>query len=789
MFDAPRRKLQPMPDLPEAELSPDLDWLLCNPQFSNAQVAEAVVDECYVSLFRFAWAVLEDRQAAENAVEWTILNVLSKRERLNGEHSVKVELYTALNRICRRMLMKRKLRKILTISGQNSGQGEPNRDIKGDRLGGKAIRSCLESLDEEELIPLLLRELHGFSIAEIASVLQIKETKVTRCLDQVDLYLSGCIENETSTDRPLWDQISAELGSLWPIDEISGAELVHKSNLIESKLVRRGTRKRVMIYSQHLALATLVTLLVVGIGWIANRLAPSNPEPPPIETVIVTQIVEVIPPTRRVPTPEPIKTPVPLSPAASEAAVRQRMLESNRYWDNLWVDGLIIQYGPKGYVGAPLIRHEQIWISQPLYSLVLSAWANRDVDHVWFAANGKVYDVDLSTGRPRLYDYHNERLPVYSSLESFIFPAQIAKEAYKLEVTGRDKVAGRDTLILDWYSEDEVRMSQLWVDTQSGVVLRWRQYQNGSDILTLDIELTSIIFDAEFPRDTFDRSKLSIDFAGEDLDDPKARRATLTRSLVDTPPGHRPLDKVLPPEDFDLSQSRLVFQWNRPPRSGYIQPFLDDNRSPDDYGQEIPVDVFADGYYLGQVHLNPWSVVCDRSADGQSIAFISKSGERNEGVASLRWLNLMDLSTISEPLAEVQPGWDVAFAPDNSRLAYQGCIGEQCGVYVLDTQTGESERVSLQPGGYLTWNPDGDQLAWIGYLPSHKSPGVFVRDMDSGEVSYYGEVNVQTGDLPKGSPFTSWGEIIPDRVYGMDGCIRPRSTADPLKADMTTNSF
>jgi DNA-directed RNA polymerase specialized sigma24 family protein len=90
MFDAPRRKLQPMPDLPEAELSPDLDWLLCNPQFSNAQVAEAVVDECYVSLFRFAWAVLEDRQAAENAVEWTILNVLSKRERLNGEHSVKV---------------------------------------------------------------------------------------------------------------------------------------------------------------------------------------------------------------------------------------------------------------------------------------------------------------------------------------------------------------------------------------------------------------------------------------------------------------------------------------------------------------------------------------------------------------------------------------------------------------------------------------------------------------------------------------------------------------------------
>jgi hypothetical protein len=597
------------------------------------------------------------------------------------------------------------------------------------------------------------------------------------------------MEDEFSKDLPIQDQIRAELGGFWLVSDLSSTQLDDISTRIESKLVQRGIRKRVLIYSQHLALAGLVTLLVLGIGWAANMLSPSNPEPPPIETVIVTKIVQLAAPTRVVSTPAPVITPAPLSPGASESAVRRRMLESARYWKNLWVDALLIQHGPKGYVGAPLIRHEQVWVSQPQYSLVLSAWANRDVDHVWYAADGKVYDVELSTGRPRLYDYHDDHLPVYSALESFIFPAQIAKEAHRLKVTGEDQVAGREALILDWFSTNEYRIGRLWVDTETGIVLRWRQFQNGSNVVTLEVEMVSLILDADFPRGTFDRKSLTTNFAGAELDDPGVRRLALTRTLVEPPPGHRTLDKVPPPDGFDPSQSRLAFQWNQTPRSGYIQPYLADNRSPDDYGEEIPVDVFADGYYLGEIRLNPWSAICDRSADGINIAYISKSGERNEGVSSLKWINLFDLSSVSMPTADIQIGWDIAFAPDNNRLAYQGCVGHQCGIHVLDLLTGESERVFLQPGGYLTWNPEGDQLAWIGYLSSRRTPGVFVRDMRSGAVSYHGDVDDQTGELPEESLFTAWGGIYPDRTYGMEGCVASPSSAGSPQANVPPGSF
>lgn len=776
-----------MPELPEAELSSDLDWMLRNPQMGASQVVEAIIRECYRPLTRFAWAVLEDRQAAEEAVEETVLSLFSKRERLDGEHTVKILLYASLYRECKGKLRRERLQRMIA----GSWSGLPRKDKSKDGEGGRRASSiwhCLAVLPEEENLPILLHEGHDLSLQEIAAVLDVGEAHVARWLQRGQETLRTCFVADITTDRSIDEQVRAELHGLWPVGEQTNAQFTDICKNIEGRLLKQDARRRLLIYGQHLALAGLVTLVVLGIGWTANRLAQSNPDLVPVETVIVTKIVQVVRPTQVAPTSEPVVTPVPLSAEASEADLRERMLESGRYWTNLWVDALLIQHGPKGYVGAPLIRHEQIWISKPQYSLVLSAWANRDVDHVWFAADGKVYDVDLGSGRPFLYDYHGDRLPVYSALDRFISPAEIANEAHRLEIAGQEQVAGRDTLIVEWYSPDGVRAGRLWVDVATGVVLRWRQFQDDSNIVILEIEVTSIKFDARFPRGTFDRRKLSIDFAGEDLDDPQARRAALTRALVDKPPGHQMLDKIPPPEGFDPSQSRLVFQWNQPPPSWYNRPYLDDIRSPDEFGREIPVDVFAGRYYLGQIHLNPWSVICDRSADGQHIAYVTVTGRRNEAVSSLEWVDLIDLGSVSAPLVDTRPGWDIAFAPDNRQLAYQGCIGDQCGVYILDLETGESERVSIRAGEYLTWNPEGEQLAWIGYLPDAKVPGVFVRDMASGGVSYIGNLDAQSGELPEGSPYTAWGGVFPERAYGMDGCEEPLPDIGPPKANVATKS-
>jgi len=342
------------------------------------------------------------------------------------------------------------------------------------------------------------------------------------------------------------------------------------------------------------------------------------------------------------------------------------MAGSSRYWQNLWVDALIIEHGPSGYVGPPRIRRDQIWVSQPYHSLVLTGPLDGEVDHAWFTGDGRVYEVDIPSGRPTLYDFHPEnRLPVYSALGRMIFPDEFAQYEGRVAVVGSGEVAGRDILRLELSDQNQEHPRfHLWVDTYTGVILWLREYFPGEAVVARDVVVLEITYDTSFGAKTFNRNGLNTKFLEEQRDLPDEQRSSFAIPVSLPAPGHQPWPKLAAPQHFDPAKSALTFQWREPPTSGPLRAYPAGVQSPAGGGREISVDVFAAEYYLGEVRLNPWSVSCARSPDGQIIAYLSQIADQ---VVRLGWSRLDNLADQKVYRGSVQPRSELTFAPDSRR--------------------------------------------------------------------------------------------------------------------------
>jgi len=187
-------------------------------------------------------------------------------------------------------------------------------------------------------------------------------------------------------------------------------------------------------------------------------------------------------------------------------------------------------------------------------------------------------------------------------------------------------------------------------------------------------------------------------------------------------------------------------------------------QSPAGGGREISVDVFAAEYYLGEVRLNPWSVSCARSPDGQIIAYLSQIADQ---VVRLGWSRLDNLADQKVYRGSVQPRSELTFAPDSRRLAFNGCEGRQCGVYIFDLDTGRAERIFSRLGTNLTWSPDGTEMAWISTTTGSSVPGIVVFSINAGEVTYFKAGNIEQVFLA--SPVSRWG-LEMSQEQGLEGC-------------------
>ncbi len=471
----------------------------------------------------------------------------------------------------------------------------------------------------------------------------------------------------------------------------------------------------------------------------------------------------------------PVITPEPLTIHSSQEEVYERLLKSRQYWKSLWADALVIQYGPPGYVGVPHIRRQQIWVNQPYFNYLVDGENGGEVEHIYTSLGGLVNLMNLQTGE-EILSAGSAQINYLPDLQQMLLPREFGeKSAVDINVLGQESVAGRDALIIDWFTQMDVLQSgevgtrihqgRYWVDTSLGLILRMQKF-NGDDLLQLfkEVIVAQIELDVPVPNRLFDRDQVSQTYFAEDYEGNHADRAVpLPNSVLFHQPGRESIKPYSPPPDFPVEGSHLTFQWTS------LEQF-----SP---AQGNRINLFGDSYYLSNVEFAPPNqLICTRSANGELVAATGWSDKLPYGFTSLIWFDLNDLPQVQEPLPGIVP-YDFVFSPDNQQLAVYGCQREgkvQCGIYLIELSTGETTQlVNVEQGSGLLWAPDSSALAIRGSLLRQGKWRVLVFDSETGNVIYDGPFDWEGFWVAPDSPIHDWGVPYPQVRGGLEVCSNP----------------
>jgi hypothetical protein len=190
----------------------------------------------------------------------------------------------------------------------------------------------------------------------------------------------------------------------------------------------------------------------------------------------------------------------PLNSWSHPDEIRARLEESWSLWRTLWVDATVTRvFGAEVY-----INREQVWIEQPDKGLWLSG-----------PPEGKPVDIRVtSQGLSAIYDLEKSALRelehptlVPSDLDKMIYPSwSIALRKGTFEAFRREEVAGRLALAVDYTNVEGMVSDRFWIDTVTGVILRWAHFGPvpGGRGVTDEIVFDAIAYDAQFKEGLFD---------------------------------------------------------------------------------------------------------------------------------------------------------------------------------------------------------------------------------------------------------------------------------------------
>jgi hypothetical protein len=218
-------------------------------------------------------------------------------------------------------------------------------------------------------------------------------------------------------------------------------------------------------------------------------------------------------------------TPGALDRNSTGEEIRQAI--NNSTWQTLWVEGELITQSQDQQPHQQKHQYIQAWFSREGVRRVM---ASRQQDYApagsstndWVAyawlSDGEmlsIFDIDrdptlthilveLLSVRPEIYQ------PVVLMIDGHITTYRSdLPEAIQLEYADGygnliETIAGREAVVVDWGSE------RLWVDTQTGVLLRWQRYegQPGGSEIVLDMAIHNIRIGPPLPENIMDRERL-----------------------------------------------------------------------------------------------------------------------------------------------------------------------------------------------------------------------------------------------------------------------------------------
>jgi DNA-directed RNA polymerase specialized sigma24 family protein/LysM repeat protein len=809
---------------PRSELAPDLDWMLQSAQVSDEALAETLIRDYAGRLAQLATSILHTDQAMA-VVQHTLTRAVLDRRHYWGKGSARAWLYGLALRACQQHSRAPKPR--LTNTRQLAA-----RFTLPPLTADPHLTAVTSPLDPAQALMLYLTVGQGLSADDIAYLLKTPGEQVQAQLhaigDALDQHRQHCPECALRPGgladlegrlRSVWQGAASEGSLSPPVLQRLQAEVL-------SQVSGQRRARQARSHLPELALVGALMAAMFAMGWLSNGFwakpgarataSPSGPLPATPEaffhysvkpgdtldsiaqkagtSVNLILFLNLLPPQTvlspgqllNLPASQPRPsrmTPAPFTPAPPLALltwqsslhdIQQRINGSQGAWHSLWADVLNIQYGPPGYVGQPQsITRKQVWILQPAYTRVIYGSADTEPSGTYVIVAGHVYGQDLNS--QRVYEDLTSDLVIDLDLQKLFVPGDVALNNGQFSLAGQEPVADRTALMLDWRYTNGGRIYRFWVDAQTGVILRRREYggANFSAVLN-DITVASIAFDVDMPLTLFDPQaykgdQFAADYTGAPATAALQPAAPQPTPLLPTTPlaGHEALPLLTPPPGFDPAYSRLTLE-----------------RHPPADANGASVDVFADRYYLGRLAIDTASILaCRRSPDGRQIAF-SHLISFAEKKTSLDWADLAALTDLHPVLPNGTVSGDFAFAPDSQRLAFFGCEASgNCGLYLENTATRQrSQLLALTFADYLLWKPDGQELGLLGATGQQQNWQYMVVDAHSGQVSYRGEFNWSSLDAGPDSPTHSWHGTSQFQIGGLEACIEPPASPSPVPA-------
>jgi len=466
---------------------------------------------------------------------------------------------------------------------------------------------------------------------------------------------------------------------------------------------------------------------------------------------------------------QPVEPGQPLTePFLSEDILQRIAVQGPRY-HSYWLDALIIEYGPRSYIGPARIWRAQSWESDD-QSLAVIGYPDALPEEVVLRNQRDIYlarpaeDTAWFSEWRSFEHYNSPTLEKLSQMGHALFDTHELERGYTFTVLGREEQAGAAALVMDVYNKDGQRVDRLWYDETRGMILRRISYYPDSDLPAFEVAVQSIAYDIDLPQQLFDsRIPWRGGYASNYSSAPAALEA---ESLLVNRPS-LPANPL--PTGYDVSQSELRFQY---PSSYPIRP--SSSRIP-----YPPVQVFADSFLLGSVSSGldaPWGLLCDRSPDGTWLAFATRTTDTYIQDLVLQWFNLAaPEESFGTTLSSLGVS-EFAFSPDSQQIAYFSranptSLGVLGLVNVLTRET--TTLLSFDDVKSLVWHPDGKSIAMIArYDPSLYLEHVVVFDLEKSKISYSASIDIESASI-QDWPMLDWGVEFPVEMGGMDDCAMP----------------
>jgi hypothetical protein len=467
---------------------------------------------------------------------------------------------------------------------------------------------------------------------------------------------------------------------------------------------------------------------------------------------------------------QPIRSTNPLTWLSSPKSIQARMKESSSLWNTLFIDMQTIDYGPPSYIGASRNYRTQAWVSQPGESIQLFGLLSDEANSVYVLKNGRNYYLNPVTNATftHIVASSPESLIENAYLRQMIFPevSRWTEAASTVRTFSTGQMLDRNILIVDWYNPYGGRESRLWLDSETGIVLRDQEFGGPDfDLLITDSSATELALDQSFPPARLTNSIREIGLTSSQTEAGQLQILQPTPTLAITPENRTALVPSPAYVNLDLSASSLIFQF----------PFDMEITNVETSTAQIPAKLFANGFYVDEIKFGlPWMLRCERSPDGYRLAFNTGSDKTATPDDRLRWFDLR------EPQKEYLPLDDLhtkafAFSNDGRQIA-AFAAGESSalnGIYLVEIATGEAHQlISLTDGYSIVWSPDDESLALIGTMDSRTGFEVLIVHIRTGQIAFQAKLPVSLSAIPADWPIANWGIKFPQTNGGMEACAQ-----------------